>query len=117
MQQETSAAVTDEEWQGEVRQGQLLPVRPHLRKRHMCEDDGSAVGAEGEERHRGVQEGGRQLFDQDRVLQPADTQVESPQHNRRQVSEGTLQGRGPEQGAIEAAAGDLAGTAGLRQPE
>ena len=47
--QETSAAVTDEEWQGEVRQGQLhvLPVRPHLRQRHMCEDNVSAMGAEG----------------------------------------------------------------------
>ena len=33
--QETSAAVADEEWQGEVWQGQLLPVRPCLRKGHQ----------------------------------------------------------------------------------
>ena len=44
-------------------------------------------------------------------------QVEPPQHNRWQgiqVDEGTLQGRGSEQGANEVVAGDLAGTAAVR---
>ena len=117
--QEASAAVADEEWQGEVWQGQLLPVRSHLCQRHMCEDDSAAVDTEGEERYRDVQEGDRQLLSQDRVFQPADTQVEPPQHDRRQgsqVSEGALQGRGAEQGATEAVAGDPAGTAEVRRP-
>ena len=48
-----------------------------------------------------------------------DTQVEPPPHHRRrrsQVGEGTFKGGGTEQGAGEVAAGDLAGTAGVRRP-
>ena len=48
-------ATTDGECQGEVRQGQLLPVRTCLRQGHMCADGGTALGAERVERHRGVQ--------------------------------------------------------------
>ena len=99
----------------------LLSVRPHLRQGNMCEDNSIAMGAKGKEWHscRDVQEGDGQLLDQERVPQPANTQVEPPQYNRwpgSQVSEGTLQGRGSEQGAIEAVAGDLAGTAAVRRP-
>ena len=57
--QEASHAVIDEEWQGGVRQSELLSVRPHLRKEHVCEDNGGAMGAKGKERYRHVQEGDR----------------------------------------------------------
>ena len=46
-------------------------------------------------------------------------QVEPSQHNRwqgGQVGQGTLEGRGAEQSAVEAAAGDLEGTARVGRP-
>ena len=52
--QETSAVVADEEWQGEVRQGELLSVRSHLLKGHVCADDGPAMDTKRKERYRQV---------------------------------------------------------------
>ena len=64
-----------------------------------------------------MQEGDRQLLEQDGLLQRGDAQVEPPHDHRRQggqVGQGAFKGRSSEHSAVEVAAGDPGGAEGLK---